>query len=119
VLEHKGEVLNQHLKEKLVYNYLELRDPTKLENRLQDQDQSICDGKVTEEESSNAINNMISNKAPGLDGLTVEFFREFWGKVNFFLIDVLNKSMNLFLIYPVWSLFTIFSKTFFKRCART
>ena len=27
VLEHKIEVLNQHLKEKLVYNYLELRDP--------------------------------------------------------------------------------------------
>ena len=27
VLEHKKEVLNQHLKEKLVYNYLELRDP--------------------------------------------------------------------------------------------
>ena len=45
---------------------------TKLENRLQDQDQSICDGKVTEKECSNTINNMISNKAPGLDGLTVE-----------------------------------------------
>ena len=27
VLEHKKEVLNQHLKEKLVFNYLELRDP--------------------------------------------------------------------------------------------
>ena len=27
VLEHKKEVLDQHLKEKLVYNYLELRDP--------------------------------------------------------------------------------------------
>jgi hypothetical protein len=37
---------------------------------------------------------MKSNKAPGLDGLTVEFFREFWGKVNFFLIDVLNKSYD-------------------------
>ena len=27
VLEHKKEILNQHLKEKLVYDYLELRDP--------------------------------------------------------------------------------------------
>ena len=35
----------------------------KLENRLQDQDQSICDGKVTEEECSNAINN-IDNYRP-------------------------------------------------------
>ena len=37
---------------------------------------------------------MKSNKAPGLDGLTVEFHREFWGKVNLFLIDVLNKSYD-------------------------
>ena len=51
---------------------------TQLENRLQDQDQSICDGKVTVEECSNAINNMKSNKSPGLDGLTVEFYREFY-----------------------------------------
>jgi hypothetical protein len=29
-----------------------------------------------------------------LDGLTVEFYREFWGKVNCFLIDVLNKSFD-------------------------
>jgi RNase P/RNase MRP subunit p30 len=37
---------------------------------------------------------MKSNKAPGLDGLTVELYRELWGKVNFFLIDVLNKSYD-------------------------
>ena len=75
--------------EKLTSNYI---FDTKLENRLQDQDQSICDGKVSEEEY--AINNMKSNKAPGLDGLTVEFDREFLGKVKFFLIDVLNKSYD-------------------------
>jgi hypothetical protein len=67
--------------ENLTSNYI---FDTKLENRLQDQDQSICDGKVTEEECSKAINNMKSNKAPGLDGLTVEFYREFWGKSIFF-----------------------------------
>ena len=57
--------------ENLTSNYI---FDTKLENRLQDQDQSICDGKVTEEDCSNAINNMKSNKALGLDGLTVEFY---------------------------------------------
>jgi hypothetical protein len=40
--------------ENLTSNYI---FDTKLENRLKDQDQSICDGKVTEEECSNAINN--------------------------------------------------------------
>jgi hypothetical protein len=39
---------------------------TKLENRLKDQDQSNCDGKVTAEECSNAINNMKSKKVPCL-----------------------------------------------------
>jgi hypothetical protein len=43
--------------ENLTSNYI---FDTKLENRLQDQDQSIGDGKVTEEECSNAINNMKS-----------------------------------------------------------
>jgi hypothetical protein len=59
--------------ENLTSNYI---FDTKLENRLQDQDQSICDGKITKAECSNAINNMKSNKAPGLDGLTVEFYSE-------------------------------------------
>jgi hypothetical protein len=48
--------------ENLTSNYI---FDTKLENRLQDQDQSICDGKVTEEECSNAINNMKSKCASG------------------------------------------------------
>jgi hypothetical protein len=77
--------------ENLTSNYI---FDTKLEDRLQDQDQSICDGKVTEEECSSAINNMKLNKAPGLDGLAVAFYREFLGKVNFFLIHVLNKSYD-------------------------
>ena len=67
---------------------------TKLENRLKDQDQSNCDGKVTAEECSNAINNMKSKKVPCLDGLTVELYREFWGNVKYVLIDVLNKSYD-------------------------
>ena len=53
--------------ENLTSNYI---FDKKLKHSFQDQDQSICDGKVPEEEFSNAINNMKSNKAPGLDGLT-------------------------------------------------
>ena len=60
--------------ENLTSNYI---FDTKLENGLKDQDQSICDGKVTAEECSNAINNMKSKKVPCLDGLTVELYREF------------------------------------------
>ena len=75
--------------ENLTSNYI---FDTKLENGLKDQDQSICDGMVTAEECSNAINNMKSKKAPYLDGLTVELYREFWGNVKYVLVDVPNKS---------------------------
>jgi len=43
-----------------------------------------CDGKLTIEECTSAINMMKLNKSPGLDELTVEFVQTFWGKINFF-----------------------------------
>ena len=35
---------------------------------------------------------MKLNKSPGLDGLTVEFYREIWNKLKYILTDVLNKG---------------------------
>ena len=35
---------------------------------------------------------MKINKSPGLDGLTVEFYRVFWSKFKNTLTDVLNKG---------------------------
>jgi hypothetical protein len=43
-----------------------------------------CDGEVTDTDCSEAIGNMKLNKSPGLDGLTVEFYRAFWGKLKMF-----------------------------------
>ena len=35
---------------------------------------------------------MKLNTSPGLDGLTVEFYRVFWNKRKYILTDVLNKG---------------------------
>ena len=52
----------------------------------------MCDGSVTLEECSEAITNMKLNKSPGLDGLTVEFYKTFWEKLKYLLVKVYNKG---------------------------
>ena len=37
---------------------------------------------------------MKLNKSPGLDGLTVEFYRACWGKLKIVLMNIYNKSYN-------------------------
>jgi hypothetical protein len=63
---------------------------TKLEKTLSEKDKSICDGKITVTECSDAVNEMKLNKSPGLDGLSVKFYRTFWDKLNYFLIKTYN-----------------------------
>jgi hypothetical protein len=65
---------------------------TKIENKIDENDKLTCDGKVTVEECSYAIHKMKLNKSPGLDGLTLEFYRVFWNKLKYNLTDVLNKG---------------------------
>jgi hypothetical protein len=48
-------------------------------------------GKITVTECSDAVNEMKLNKSPGLDGLSVEFYRTFWDKLKYFLIKTYNK----------------------------
>ena len=51
---------------------------------------------VTDTECSEAIGNMKLNKSPGLDGLTVEFYRAFWGNLKLFLrISIIRVTMKL------------------------
>ena len=51
---------------------------------------SLCEGVVTIDESSFAVKNMNTNKSPGPDGLTVEFYRKFWNLLSPYLVRVYN-----------------------------
>ena len=42
------------------------------------EENSQCEGLVTIEECTLAMNKMKHNKSPGLDGITVEFYQTFW-----------------------------------------
>ena len=67
---------------------------TKLEKTLSEKDKSICDGEITVTECSDAVNEMKLNKSPGLDGLSVEFYRTFWDKLKYFLIKTYNQRLS-------------------------
>ena len=49
---------------------------------LDENDAATCEGKVTLEETSAALNKMKNGSAPGYDGITTEFMKFFWSKVG-------------------------------------
>ena len=49
---------------------------------LDENDAATCEGKVTLEEISAALNKMNNGSAPGYDGITTEFMKFFWSKVG-------------------------------------
>ena len=75
--------------EELLHKYI--FDKVK-EREVNKDDFGRCDGKITIEECTNAINVMKLNKSPGLDGLTLEFYKTFWEKLDTILVKVLNKG---------------------------
>ena len=65
---------------------------TKVHNKLSNNESEKCEGEITIEECTNAIFKMKLNKAPGLDGLSVEFYRKFWNTCS--LKKLVTKVFN-------------------------
>ena len=63
---------------------------TKVHNKLSNNESEKCEGEITIEECTNAIFKMKLNKAPGLDGLSVEFYRKFWNNLKKLVSKVFN-----------------------------
>ena len=55
---------------------------------------SSCDGPLSVDEVSLALEGMALEKSPGSDGLPVEFYRAFWHILGADLVDVLNDSLQ-------------------------
>ena len=63
---------------------------TKVHNKLSNNESEKREGEITIEECTNAIFKMKLNKAPGLDGLSVEFYRKFWNSLKKLVTKVFN-----------------------------
>jgi hypothetical protein len=63
----------------------------KIESKVKQEDMNVCDGQLSVEECTEAIFKMKLNKSPGIDGLTVEFYRTFWESIKYLIVFILNK----------------------------
>ena len=63
-------------------------------NKLNDTDQSSCEGKLSEYECGIALKQMKNNKSPGSDGITTEFYKIFWQDIKKYLVNSLNYSFE-------------------------
>ena len=61
---------------------------------MTNEEQSLCEGPLTEMECLEALKKMESDKTPGTDGLPVEFYKVFWKDISFFLISALNYAFD-------------------------
>ncbi len=59
---------------------------------LNEVDKIKCEGDVTIQECEHVLNTFKENKSPGNDGITVEFYKHFWGEICNLLVDSFNSS---------------------------
>ena len=58
-------------------------------------DSQVCEGLLSQEECFAALQGMARGKAPGCDGLPMEFYLKFWHVLGFDLVCVLNSAFGL------------------------
>ena len=61
---------------------------------LTNEEQTLCEGPLTETECLQALKKMESDKTPGTDGLPAEFYKVFWKDIPFFSISALNYAFD-------------------------
>ena len=59
---------------------------------LSDVECKLCDQPFLVEEFFDAMMTLKSNKVPGLDGITIEFYRKFWKLLKSYLVEMYRYS---------------------------
>ena len=49
---------------------------------LSEKDKSDCENEINEDEVSNVLKEMKNGSSPGIDGLSIEFYKVFWDKIK-------------------------------------
>ena len=59
---------------------------------LNEEEQELCEGELKVEECHQALKTFAKNKAPGNDGITIEFYQKFWPVFGKLLVNALNEG---------------------------
>lgn len=61
---------------------------------LENDDNLLCEGKVTLEECLNALNEFKNEKSPGTDGFQAEFYKHFWKELQADMLHSFNYAFD-------------------------
>jgi exonuclease III len=61
---------------------------------LTDNDRDNLDSNITDEEIHTAVKELATNKSPGTDGISPEFYVYFWPKIQVFVADSINYAIS-------------------------
>ena len=70
-----------------------------LSSPLSGDQSSLCEGHLSMEEVLSSLCGMARPKAPGLDGLPMDFYLKFWSVMGSDLVSVLNSCLNSGCLY--------------------
>ena len=62
--------------------------------KLSNEEKEKCEGPISDEECRLALSKMNKNKAPGVSGLTPEFFIHFWDELSGIVIEYINNAFQ-------------------------
>ena len=71
-------------------NYIELAELPK----LSEDQKLLCDNPTALHECKTALYHLRTNKSPGLDGFSVEFYKAFWDDLKQCFLDSINFSAS-------------------------
>ena len=81
----------RNISQETINNYLKDVNFNKI---LSENEKMLCDQEITEREVSDVIKNLKTEKSPGCDGLTPEFYKKYWPKIKGLYMEMVRESYN-------------------------
>ena len=82
---------SQNIDKHCISQYL---DAVNVERKVSDKDRDTCEGNFSFDECRKAVFSMKKNKSPGSDGISVEFYQQFWDFIGEEIVNSSNEGYD-------------------------